>query len=83
MKTKKKYLVFPGTIESKNDGQVQYVSAYSLIALYRVDRRECIIVTEQRDLAGRNQHEFIHLEPNWDGRYETFISDIEKLTKIG
>ena len=38
-----KYVVASGHTVSRTDGQLHYVSAESLIALYRVDRRECVV----------------------------------------
>lgn len=82
MKTKK-YLVFPGTIISKNDGDKHYISARSIMHLYMVRPEDCIVVDSDLKLRGLDQSDFIHLEPNYIGDYQTFLSDLEKLTKIG
>lgn len=43
---KKRYLVRPSTVQSRNDGDVHYISAGQLIALHGVDPRECIIIED-------------------------------------
>lgn len=40
---KLKYVICPGTVISKTDGQRHYVGAMQLMRLYGVDQRECEI----------------------------------------
>ena len=79
----KKYLIFPGTIRSKRDGDEHYVTAHDIIYLYRVNHMECIIIRDKYDLRGIDQWEYIHLEPNWRGEYETFIPEVTQLITVG
>lgn len=79
----KKYLIFPGEIISKNDGQKHYISALEIIRLYHVNPQECIIVNNNYDLHGIIQEDYLHLEPNYDGDYQEFIPTVKKLTSVG
>jgi hypothetical protein len=42
----KKYAIWPGWVGSKNDKDKHYISAGQLMKLYRVDPRECVVLTE-------------------------------------
>lgn len=63
-----KYRVEPGGVRSANDGDLHWISARKLMALYRVDPRECMIITKAnwhvRGVAG-----LIPLRPREDGNY--------------
>jgi len=66
----REYLVVPGYITSKADGDLHYVNANELIRLYGVDPRECVIwknppswITEPY-IKG-----LIVLNPRYDGDY--------------
>ena len=73
MKPKIKYVVFPGNVISKTDGQLHYIPAYDLISLYGVDPKECVIVSEEIDYRIYNKEiELLeHLCPDFEGKYET------------
>ena len=62
-----KYLVIPGNIRSKNDGDLHYITAHQLIQLYRVDPDECIVYSPQYPL---RELELIPLTVRFDGEYE-------------
>jgi len=62
----KRYLVMPGKVASKNDGNVHYVNARQLMDLYNVDPKECIIYKGDQPLGYRN---LIVLRPRYDGNY--------------
>ena len=66
-----KYIICPGTVISKNDGDHHYVSADRLIHLYCVDRRECIIDSLGR-FRDRSYDALIKLYPRYDGNYPLF-----------
>lgn len=68
----KKYLVIPGYVASKSDGDHHYIGARRLMELYKVDPRECVIATDEF-LKFTSQSiilDFIHLEPRYDGNYK-------------
>lgn len=68
----KMFVVWPGYIHSKADGDRHFVTAERLIRLYNVPLRDCIVVhwgQEGRCLAGLHQEQYIHLGPRYDGDY--------------
>lgn len=67
----KKYLICPGHIISGTDGDKHYISASQLMALYKVDREDCIIYDIDQH-KGYQMGEFanlIVLRPRGDGDY--------------
>lgn len=75
---KPKYLVFPGTIISKSDGEFHTLSAGNLISLYGVDPRECVVIRDRKDLLGINRENYIELHPLYKGNYKEFMELISK-----
>lgn len=73
--TVKKYLVCPGFVISKRDGDRHWIDARRLIQLYQVDPEECLIKkddqTPNRFYQGRGR-ELIVLRPKYDGDYPIF-----------
>ena len=71
---KKKYLIMPGKMMSKNDKDVHFITAEQLIRLYNVDRRECDIVKLDEKglpiLQGLDINKYIILGPRYDGNYQ-------------
>jgi hypothetical protein len=61
-----KYVVYPGYVKSKTDGQRHWVSYQQLIALYHVDPKECINGSRPNTFVDR----YIPLYPRYDGNYE-------------
>lgn len=39
-----KYIICPGWVRSRSDGQLHFINASQLFDLYDVDPRECIVV---------------------------------------
>lgn len=70
MRVEKNFLVVPGPILSRIDGDRHYISAGRLMDLYGVHREECIIIDSSRNayLYGRYEGCLI-LEPRFDGDY--------------
>ena len=71
---KKKYLVLPGYIYSKYDGEEHYITASTLIKLYNVNPNECVIHDSSRssDLFGFREFNYkglIKLTPRYHGDY--------------
>lgn len=60
-----KYCLFPGTIQSSNDGQEHYIGPHQLAHLYGVKMRECIIAKETEPAPP----DLIHLYPRYNGDY--------------
>lgn len=68
-----KYIVFPGFVRSKNDGDEHFIGAGRLIRLHGINPRECLIVPHGQDpgivLAGRDCSDLKVLRPNYHGIY--------------
>lgn len=73
-----RYLLCPGLVRSRNDGQSHVVSSHQLAALYRVPMAECLVLPAQTptfhrarmDLLDRvRTGELIGLTPRPDGDY--------------
>lgn len=75
-KKEKKYLLMPGWIISKTDGDRHFISALELARLYEVSMDECVVWPEQRHEGSgfllASQKGLKVLEPLWDGDYPTF-----------
>jgi hypothetical protein len=66
------YLLHPGLIRSKNDGQLHYVSARRLADLYGVPLRQCEVCPDPRSSAAHGWKRpecVIDLYPNYHGDY--------------
>jgi predicted aconitase with swiveling domain len=67
-----RYVLHPGYVESKNDGQRHYISASQLAFLYHVDPRECRVVDPERSetMWGASTIGLVHLYPKYRGDYQ-------------
>jgi len=66
----KKYLLIPGHVESKRDGQLHYIGASELARLYGVSIHECIVfIPERSDKLRGYPKDLIRLSPDCHGRY--------------
>ena len=66
-----KYIIYPGHVTSKEDGDRHYISAGELMHLYKVSIKECVIIRSERDhykLRGFKR-DLIQLYPRYDGDY--------------
>ena len=65
-----KYILHPGQIPSKNDGDYHYITYKMLISLYGLDHRECM--SADRIIVGSRveMSKFTHLYPSYHGKYE-------------
>lgn len=63
----KRYIIHPGKIQSKNDGEIHFIGFRRLVDLYHIDPSECIdaSITHQ-SLWPKDAR---HLYPNCDGNY--------------
>ncbi len=74
-----KYAVHPDYVVSRNDADVHHIDANSLIRLYGVDPRECVVIDKEKTNARTYAHlmrcadedGLIHLRPRFDGNYVT------------
>lgn len=64
-----KYILCPGTVRSRTDGDVHYISATELAALYKVPLSQCIVIRDGRDWRGLNTDGMTELRPRFDGNY--------------
>lgn len=69
MGSERKYLVIPGPVLSKNDGDRHHIGAARLMQLYGVSPRECVIAPEDRRGWQPPSH-LIQLRPRYDGNYD-------------
>ena len=65
----KKYIVVPGFVISKSDGDHHYIDATTLIYLYKVKAQECIIISDESALLARDCTGMKILRPRYDGNY--------------
>ncbi len=63
-----KYIIFPGYVTSKNDGDSHWISAPQLMRLYGVAPVDCLIFDDRVRFAGYPPH-LIALRPRRDGNY--------------
>jgi len=64
-----KYLLCPGTVRSRTDGQIHQVGAKQLVLLYGVSRQECRIRPDPVPRDWVEPVELIRLEPRYNGDY--------------
>lgn len=59
------FIVCPGEVISQTDGDVHFISAFTLINLYGVKRTECVIMSPS---TARMEGLYV-LDPRFDGDY--------------
>lgn len=62
------YILHPGMVRSRNDGDLHYIDAASLAQLYGVQLRDCVVhlYNEPLRLRGLDQEDLVHLYPRND-----------------
>jgi hypothetical protein len=65
----KKYILAPGHVRSKNDGQLHYIGYAALCRLYGVHIGECVFA-EDIGMRARLNGDEIWLRPREDGNYQ-------------
>ena len=66
------YVLFPGEMKSKADGDMHYISAPELARLYGVDYRKCKVVYQDSESSVRGYRKCpndIELYPRYSGDY--------------
>jgi hypothetical protein len=67
------YVLFPGEVTSRTDGQEHYITAPELARLYGVEYAKCKVVYryEESSIRGyRKQPNDVELYPRYDGNYK-------------
>lgn len=64
-----KYLVIPGNVLSKSDGDEHFISAQQLMELYGVNPSECIVIDSPHKALSILDNDYIVLRPRYDGNY--------------
>lgn len=64
-----KYLLLPGIVRSRNDGDYHHIGRRNLIDLYGVKPRDCLLYAPGR-IDKKLYAKLIKLYPREDGRYE-------------
>jgi len=65
--TKKKYVIFPGWIRSKNDGDRHFIGVGALAELYQVNLSECLVYDDH--MPSHFYDGLIRLHPKYNGDY--------------
>ena len=70
----KRYLILPGKVFSKNDGELHHIDAPTLMRLYNVDPDECVVVHNEgvhgrQGFASEFLDSLLWLAPRYDGDY--------------
>lgn len=76
-----RYVLHPGPVISKSDGQTHVITAEQLARLYQIPLHECIVVRsddgfeDQRKVAARmtSHKNLIHLHPRGAGDYRDHL----------
>jgi len=83
---KPKYVICPGNVTSKTDGQRHYIGPMQLMNLYGVDQQECEIYEpapwwpESYYRMAEERHRGLpRLGPRYDGDYELHNADVTGL----
>jgi hypothetical protein len=67
-----KYVLHPGYVTSKNDGDRHFIDAKKLARLYSVPMCECVVQPDISDPRNKYWHppeDAIHLRPSYEGNY--------------
>lgn len=67
--SKKGYIICPGYVRSKNDGQIHYIGAGRLIELYELSHELVCGVLHDDTKGFSNPEDYIFLHPRTDGDY--------------
>lgn len=65
----KKYVLHPGPVISRTDGQKHYISAAKLANLYGISERDCLVQMYRAPQLVSVPKNAVHLYPRGDGNY--------------
>ena len=80
----KKYIIWPGYVTSRRDGDRNYITAAQLMHLYRVPQQNCVLAPppDDRSLQAKIKRKqltgikgLVHLTPRSDGNYTLPAND--------
>lgn len=69
----KRFLLYPGYVRSRYDGDRHYISGGQLARLYRIDPAECVVYSEHPAFRSPERDALIPLFPREDGQYEEHL----------
>jgi hypothetical protein len=70
MKAKKRYVLHPGYVRSRIDGDLHFITAAVLAQLYNVPMRKCVVHRPGDVFTGSGlPKNLVHLYPRYDGDY--------------
>ncbi len=79
---KHRYLVYPGWVTSKNDGDMHYISYAVLCTLYGVNRERCLDASPTSFMTKGYDRDYldslIKLTPRVDGDYKEHLAELEE-----
>lgn len=68
-----RFVLHPGYVTSKNDGQDHWISGDRLAGLHGVNRRDCITVKADSPAYRKERYaHMVHLYPRYDGCYPNY-----------
>jgi hypothetical protein len=67
--SQKRYAVFPGLVESRNDGDEHFLTFGRLCELYSVLPEVCVNMSDESKWRGRDISHLTPLRPRSDGNY--------------
>ncbi len=76
--TKRKYVVMPGYITSRQDGDEHYIGGRELMRLYGVRPDECYVLRPGETGSGLPEGLRV-LRPRYDGDYRLSLTDLRKI----
>lgn len=75
-----RYVIHPGHVYSKNDGQLHYINGRQLMRLYGLNPAECVIASEQNGWCAPAG--CIHLSPRSSGNYQIHTAHRRKGKRV-
>ena len=66
------YVLHPGEISSKTDGDIHHITAPELARLYGIDYKKCRVIYDsdpEKNRGYTNNPEHVHLWPTYSGDY--------------
>jgi len=64
-----KYILHPGELKSKNDGDIHFISFKQLVRLYNLNPTECVAFDRFPYIELKDA---MHLYPRYDGDYDAY-----------
>lgn len=68
--TRKRYVIHPGWVVSRRDGDRHFIGYWQLVQLYRVNPAECIHADQTLGMKKKHLQAMTHLHPSVSGNYD-------------